>query len=99
MTDKDGKFQLSTAAINDGAVAGDHKITVVVAENTKGAVDTSAMMDPSKMAESYNKTAQAAEFGKGKATNLPAKYASMTTTPLKETVKAEGTNNFILELA
>src|SRR5262245_54216591 len=35
ITDKDGKFQLSTYDLNDGAIAGDHKITVVKDEAPK----------------------------------------------------------------
>ncbi|MSR58481.1 MAG: carboxypeptidase regulatory-like domain-containing protein [Planctomycetaceae bacterium] len=99
ITDKEGKFQLSTAAINDGAVAGEHKITVVKEEAANATVDTSAMDDPAKMAQQYNKQKDSEAGLNTSKMTLPVKYASQATTTLKETVKAEGTNRFILQLA
>jgi hypothetical protein len=104
VTDKDGKFQLSTFAINDGAVAGEHKITVAKEEALPAGEQLApttgpggAGVNPTQMIANYQK---ASEARKTEAKPLvPTKYASIQTTTLKETVKAEGTNQFVLTLS
>jgi hypothetical protein len=103
VTDKDGKFQLSTFAANDGAVAGDHKITVAKEDAPAQATGTAGGGPPSeedrspaKMVQQYQK---AKEERKDTKALVPAKYSSMQSTPLKETVKADGTNLFVLQLS
>jgi len=57
LTDKDGKFQLSTYGVNDGAVAGEHKV-MVIKDDVKAAAttDPEAMLkDPSLMMNQYSK--------------------------------------------
>ena len=101
ITDKDGKFQLSTFALNDGAVVGDHKITVIKTDAPAGkstAGDTATMNDPTKMTSSYTEAMASKDFGKPK-TSLPEKYAQFDTTTLKETVTEKGPNQFVLLLA
>jgi hypothetical protein len=101
ITDKEGKFTLSTYSVNDGAPAGLFKITVTKDDPSKKAapMDESMLNDPSKMMGNYSKSIEGDGVVKKATFFLPAKYASHTTTPLSETVKAEGTNNCILHLS
>ena len=102
VTDDQGKFKLSTFDVNDGALPGEHKI-VVIKETANAApktVDTSMLDDPSKMASQYNDDMKKKESEEKKMSSLlPLKYASLETTPLKETVTEAGPNQFVLTLS
>ena len=101
VTDKDGKFQLSTFEINEGAVIGEHKITVVKDDPAKSAaapVGPAAGADPSQLTQQYTKAMADPSFGKP-ASLLPVKYATLQDTTLHETVTAEGPNQFVLTLS
>jgi uncharacterized protein YfaS (alpha-2-macroglobulin family) len=98
VTDKDGKFQLSTNAINDGAVAGPHKIIVVKSEGGGGAAKVEKWDPNVDISKKYVEMKDANKLSGDVKLVLPAKYASLDSTPLQETVKADGQNNFILQL-
>ena len=100
VTDAEGKFQLSMYEANDGALAGDQVITVSKVEGGAAAAadpSTEAMNDASKMAEMM--AASGPGGPKGPKSLLPEKYSNQDTTPLKETVAADGENTFVLQLA
>lgn len=98
-TDAEGKFQLSTFGDKDGAVVGAHVITVSKIEDaaTTPAGDDPALDDPTALAQV---SSAKLEEGPGSApqSELPAKYANTSSSPLKETVTAEGPNEFVLKL-
>ena len=104
ITDAEGKFQLSTFEFNDGAVVGEHVITVEKYEQGAEAAQTTssmeeAMNDPNALAEmaaQFEEEGEAAQAGPKSL--LPPKYADPKTTPLKEKVTAEGPNTFVLQL-
>ena len=99
ITDSEGKFQLSTFGANDGAIPGEHKVTVTKIEGEQAAStspNTAMMNDPSAMANAYQQQAQGAG-AQGPKSALPEKYASLSSTPLTETVK-EGQGPIVLHL-
>lgn len=98
VSDASGSFQLSTYAANDGAVIGEHVITIskVKAEAQSQADPTANMNDPSKLSTEWESTKDGdPEASK---TLLPEKYSNPNTTPLKETVSEDGENTFVLQL-
>ena len=97
-TDSQGNFQLSTYALNDGAIAGVHKITVskTATAGTGGDAGGDPTENPEGMTEMYSEAIEAAENGTD--SELPAKYASRGSTPLEETVSDTGENTFVLQL-
>lgn len=101
ITSAEGKFSLSMFDPNDGAMAGENVITVSKAAPVAApsSEDMSAMLnDPTKrtmMMEKQNDPNKPKEDIKPE---VPVKYGDRKTTPLKETVKADG-NDFLLQLA
>ena len=103
VTDDKGEFQLSTFGANDGAVIGEHSISVV---KTAAAPEASApRMDPRAMTGRPDALTQTyrTQMGnqgqvEGPKHELPEKYAKAETSGLKETVKADGPNKFVLQL-
>ncbi len=105
VTDSSGKFTLTTYTANDGAIPGNHTVTVVKLD--KGAVqgadaaqDGNANADPEAGGAAYAKAmALAAKDAKqGAKDMLPPIYADPTRSPLKQTVSESGANNFTIEL-
>lgn len=98
-TNAEGKFQLSTFDVNDGAVLGTHTVTVTKmkpgSEPENTAMDPN--VDPTAMTEMYNQAAESEEKADENHL-LPRKYSAAGTTPLKETVKS-GENSFVFTLA
>ena len=93
-TDAQGKFTLSTFEPNDGAPPGEYSITVTKYADAGGGTAP-------KEVDTTNPDAMYGDGGPdaaGSANELPDKYASISGTPLKETVTAEGDNNFTLNL-
>ncbi len=82
-TDAKGNFQLTTFDPNDGAIIGNHTVTVVK-------VAAAATMNAADMASGTTKAPEVKD-------PLPAKYADAKTSPLKSEVKA-GPNSPKLEL-
>lgn len=96
ITDAEGKFTLSTFAINDGAVVGTHKITVTK-DNPSAAPQVGADGKPPEAADQAATFEAALDAEKFKGL-LPEKYSSQSTTPLSETVSETGVNEFVLQL-
>ncbi len=82
---------------NDGAMPGEHKITVAKLDTSKVVQGEMSAADPG---EAYSKAMmQAASQPKGGAKDeLPQIYGDFNTTPLKETVSEKGPNIFTLQL-
>lgn len=97
ITDAQGKFTLTMYEPNDGAMAGEHKITVIKLDTSNVVKGEMSASDPG---EAYSKAMmQAASAPKGGVKDeLPTIYGDMNTTPLKETVSAKGPNTFTLQL-
>jgi hypothetical protein len=102
VTDKEGKFVLTMLESEDGAMPGTNIITV-----TKGAAPAAAPAATSNAAPSPEdlakkmadfKAANDPKKKKEAAGELPAKYGSQTTTPLKEEISATN-NKVVLQLA
>ncbi|HUP81194.1 MAG TPA: hypothetical protein VM260_21770 [Pirellula sp.] len=97
ITDDQGKFKLTMYEPNDGAIPGDHKITVIKLDTSNVVKGEMSASDPG---EAYSKAmAQAATGPRGGAKDeLPTIYGEFDKTPLKETVSATGPNVFTLQL-
>lgn len=93
ITDGSGKFVLSTFGIKDGAVPGEHVVTVSKAGEQAPPVNSSQPPKPEDMMKTY-----IANRDKKPDNKLPAKYASKDTSPLKFTVTKDAPNNFPIEL-
>jgi hypothetical protein len=90
-TDRFGKFDLKTAGLGAGALAGDYRVTV-----TKFASDEK-MMSPEEAKQYLSREGKPPP--QPKASNLaPAKYAAVETSGLTATVKLRGPNQFQLKL-
>lgn len=97
-TDASGKFSLTTFDTNDGAIAGEHLVTIVkVASGGDSGVITEAnakeMMARNMGTMSSGKTSEVKPE-----LVLPAKYADAKTSGEKRTVSASDANDFKFEL-
>lgn len=105
ITDDEGKFVLSSFEYNDGAIVGEHKITVTKVEGgapAASAADTQKLLDnPTALTQMAQAHSQGEGTGQptGPKSLLPEKYGSVATSPLKETVGGDNENTFVLELA
>lgn len=102
VTGDDGTFQLSMFAANDGALPGVHTITVTKIDPGAAppAQSMEAMLDdPTALASMGSANAGGGGKDAGPKSLIPAKYGDRNTTTLKETVSAEGENQFVLQLA
>lgn len=99
-TDKEGKFQLSTFDPNDGAVIGEHVVTITKMEAgaaTSKKSDEDLLNNPAGLA---GLSSSEEESGSGGPKHLlPEKYSNATTSQLKETVTEAGPNKFVFNLA
>lgn len=98
VTDAEGKFTLSMFEANDGAVPGEHTITVTKVEAGAAGGDTSmedALNDPAAMADM---AAMGQGADAGPKSLVPAKYGDKASSPLKETVAPNTENSFVLQL-
>lgn len=89
-TDAQGKFKLR-AADGENVALGDYQVTVVKKEQLPVAAEPSSP-------EEYVPPDPNAPPPPEPKDLLPAKYATQQTTPLKETVKADGPNEFTINL-
>jgi hypothetical protein len=97
ITDDQGKFKLTMYTPNDGAMVGEHKITVIKLDTSKLVQGNMSAEDPG---DAYSKAMAQASSGPtgGLKAELPQIYGDFTTTPLKETVSSTGPNIFTLQL-
>jgi len=101
VTDAEGKYQLTTFDLNDGAVAGTHKITVTKMEAgaTAGGMtkeeENKLLNDPTALAGQMSQGTE----NKAPKSLIPEKYASVETSGLSEEVKAGSENTFVLQLS
>ncbi len=110
VTDKEGRFQLTTFEFKDGATIGPNVITVTKADpKAEAAVvaspqeDDETRKDPTKLAMMPGKNrdimkAKADKESKNPKGLLPAKYGNPKSTTLKEEVTKAGPNKFVLQL-
>lgn len=98
VTDDEGKFQLTMFEPYDGAVAGEHKVTVLKVEESAAPVGRpeDALDDPSAMTDMMAQ--QGAGGNSGPKYLVPQKYSDKAATPLKETVTPDGENTFVFQL-
>lgn len=93
VTDAEGKFHISTFGSRDGAIPGEHVVTVSKAGEQPTATDNSQPPKPEDMMKMYQ-----ANKDKKVENKLPVKYSKLETSPLKVTVAEGVPNNFNLEL-
>jgi hypothetical protein len=103
VTNSEGRFEISTYANNDGAIIGDHVVTVIkkTAESTNAAPTQPKTPEEMAAAMAKFKAGQesAAETKKEMAGELPKKYSSPASTSLKAIVSSDsGKNDFKFEL-
>ncbi|MEY3459536.1 MAG: hypothetical protein RL215_2693, partial [Planctomycetota bacterium] len=96
-TDKEGKFTLTMIDPNDGAVAGTNIITVTKTDTAAAPAVTGGPPSPEDLAKKMAEMKMGDPKAKKATGSLPAKYASQTSTPLKEDVSASN-NQFTLQL-
>ena len=93
-TNDKGEFKLTTFSLNDGAVEGQHVVTVVkieaAPETAPAAATESEAYVPPALGESTEPKPPKSE--------VPDKYADKATSGLTATVKAEGLNEIKLDL-
>lgn len=97
ITSESGEFELTTFEPKDGAVLGDHIVTVSKPDQVAAAKQNTGTGPPAAedLTQMYVDTKDSATD----ANTLPAKYSDQATSPLKFTVTAgEGANNFMIEL-
>lgn len=94
-TDAEGEYQLSTFGTNDGAVEGEHVVTIAKVQKNASA----PAMDASQPGEDYDKMMTAAAEGTMEIEHqLPAKYANPETSGLKRKVIPGDVNTFDFDL-
>jgi hypothetical protein len=104
MTDKDGKFTLTTHAAGDGAMPGSYKVSVTKFETETGP-DTSNMSfeEALKASQEFELARQKKANAKGELPPpkelLPAKYKNPEKSGLTFEVKASGENHADLKLS
>ena len=96
-TDAEGRFQLQSFEDFDGAVAGEHAVTITKLQ-ANAEISGANADDPTA---AYGGGMDAAASGNMSAiakSELPEKYANPNSSGLKETVTAEGPNEFTFAL-
>lgn len=96
-TDSSGVYSLTTYDTGDGAIAGEHKVTISKVTSSAGGEDDIDLDDPG---EAYGSAMGGGEDGTGGEQieqHLPEKYADLNSTPEKRNV-AESANEFNFEL-
>ena len=99
ITDSDGAYTLTTFDSNDGAIPGEHTVTIAKFEQESSTEIPSANFDPANPGEAYAKAMEAAAKGQDKPdSKLPGKFADPATTPLTRTVVSGEDNVFNFDL-
>lgn len=89
-TDDEGRFQLGTFGIADGAPLGEHIVTI--------SVTTSEAPVQNVTEAGYAQAQQARKTAGAPGSLLPARYADMKTSGLRATVSRDGPREFRFEL-
>ena len=85
ITDAEGRFRLTTFESGDGAVVGEHAVTITPMEDP-----------PIYMPQDRSKLTSSAKVI---FPSIPEKYFERATTDLKQTVAAVGPNEFTIEIS
>ena len=98
VTDAQGRFERSTFGTGDGAVVGEHVVTVIKVDPASTADQPqdsmAALNDPAALVDMQRQAAGQS----GPKSLLPKRYASPASSPLKETVTRDGPNSFTFAL-
>jgi len=103
-TDKSGKYTLSTFRPNDGAVAGQYKVSIAKydVEPIKSSSLPPGQIASGDLPVDYAAPSVNSGGGKGSASgpknSLPAKYANADSSTLRALVETKGSNNFDFDL-
>lgn len=97
ITNEKGEFKLSMFKLNDGAMPGPNKVTIVKEPPREATPAPAGNMldDPAKMAQMAQQMSQKKTTEKPL---IPAKYANQSTTPLVENIPESGTYECVLQL-
>src|SRR5437868_6979200 len=90
MTDSAGHFQLSTFRTDDGALAGDYRVIVVVDDTETMPVTTNEEKKAARMTMTPMGKKKQAEQKSKKPRQVPEIYSDIKKTPLKEVVPTNG---------
>jgi hypothetical protein len=96
-TDEQGRFQLTTFEENDGAVLGEHVVTVYKPAKPIEPMAIDPNLDPTAYAEAMEQAAARAIKAQAAGSALPARYAETKTSELRFEVVA-GENSCELKL-
>lgn len=98
ITDASGNYTLTTFSASDGAVAGDHKVTITKTDRpVVEATSDGSVADTGDEPEEQQGTQSSEEGGRPK-NLLPEKYASPETSELTATVSESGENKFDFQI-
>lgn len=98
VTDTSGNYTLTTFSAGDGAVAGDHKVTITKTDRpVVEAKSDGSVADTGDEPEEQQGTPSSEERGEPK-NLLPEKYASPETSDLTATVSESGENKFDFQI-
>ncbi|MGC1274283.1 MAG: carboxypeptidase-like regulatory domain-containing protein, partial [Planctomycetaceae bacterium] len=96
-TNASGEFTLTTYEEGDGAAVGEYEVLISKQSVKKNAsIPQHDPNNPNAFTPPSHSGAQAAEAGS--ASGLPAKYGNAGQSGIMQTVKADGDNNFAIEL-
>lgn len=93
-TNAKGEYKLTTFNANDGAVEGQHAVTVMKFEAASGTAFEAGIESPEYVPPGLGQSTEP----KPPKSELPEKYAEMATSDLTATVKSDGPNEINLEL-
>ena len=93
-TDAQGKFTLSTFALNDGAVEGSHVVTVAKVTAPPPSAPVAPLESPDYVPPGFGESTQP----EAPKSELPEQYADAATSGLTATVQAAGPNTVSFDL-
>jgi hypothetical protein len=93
-TNDKGEYKLTTFTLNDGAVEGQHVVTVMKLETPMETAPAAALESEAYVPPGVGQSTQP----KPPKSDLPEKYANQSTSGLTATVKADGPNVVNLDL-